>query len=229
MSFTGSGVWVRYVRHAVTKSVPLLVFASSNQSGVRLILLERVWIGFVSLPRSLVLVFFRIILSVHCQFDAIVEEVEVLLKWPEFVMLGVMMLSWCFISNVPPWSPVSFLAFIIWNWMHFLSIGTVSISPWKMRNPDEDFIQSYDSIVPDISELVNYNIGLQEVLSREWHGCGATRWISGGCPVWHTRVQSQTHTRMEMYCNAVIFQIGLWLVDRIWNSSSSFNGGTFAI
>lgn len=51
--------------------------------------------------------------------------------------------------------------------MHFLSIGSVSISPWKMRNPDEDFIQRYDSVVPDISELVNYNIGLQEVLSRQ--------------------------------------------------------------
>jgi len=51
--------------------------------------------------------------------------------------------------------------------MHFLSIGSVGISPWKLRNPDEDFIQKYDSVVPDISELVNYNIGLQEVLSRQ--------------------------------------------------------------
>ena len=30
LSFTGSGVWVRYVRHAVTKSVQLLVFAFSH-------------------------------------------------------------------------------------------------------------------------------------------------------------------------------------------------------
>ena len=115
MSFTGSGVWVRYVRHAVTKSVQLLVFASSNQSGVTLVYLERVWMVFVSLPRSLasqVMVFFSIKLCLHCQFAAIVEEAEVLLKWPEFVMLDVMMLSWCFNSNVPPWSPVSFLALV---------------------------------------------------------------------------------------------------------------------
>ena len=36
-----------------------------------------------------------------------------------------------------------------------------------LRNPNHDFITKYDSIVPDISELVNYNIGLVE--ARPWH------------------------------------------------------------
>ena len=91
-TFTGSGVWVRYVLHAVTRSVQLLVFASSHIDSS----LKGLNGGVVSLPRSLasqVLVLFRIKLCLHCQFDAIVEEAEVLLKWPEFVMLGVMMLS----------------------------------------------------------------------------------------------------------------------------------------
>jgi len=42
-------------------------------------------------------------------------------------------------------------------------VRTVLLKWPEFVNPDEDFIQKYDSVVPDISELVNYNIGLQEV------------------------------------------------------------------
>lgn len=33
----------------------------------------------------------------------------------------------------------------------------------RLRKPDQQFIDNYDTIVPDITELSNYNIGLQEV------------------------------------------------------------------
>ena len=33
-----------------------------------------------------------------------------------------------------------------------------------LRKPDKMFIENYESIVPDITELANYNIGMQEAL-----------------------------------------------------------------
>lgn len=42
-------------------------------------------------------------------------------------------------------------------------VNTVFLRWPEFVNPDYDFITKYDSIVPDISELVNYNIGLAEV------------------------------------------------------------------
>lgn len=35
-----------------------------------------------------------------------------------------------------------------------------------IRKPDKIFIENYESIVPDIVELANYNIGLQEASWR---------------------------------------------------------------
>ncbi|CAL1154799.1 unnamed protein product [Cladocopium goreaui] len=45
---------------------------------------------------------------------------------------------------------------VLLRWPEFVILG-------ETGNPDYDFITKYDSIVPDISELVNYNIGLAEV------------------------------------------------------------------
>lgn len=38
----------------------------------------------------------------------------------------------------------------------------LTLSVGERRKPDKNFIENYDSIVPDITELANYNIGLQE-------------------------------------------------------------------
>ena len=46
-----------------------------------------------------------------------------------------------------------------------------------LRKPDQAFIEKYDSIVPDISELVNYNIGLLEV-EPEFVWISGSRYLS---------------------------------------------------
>ena len=52
-------------------------------------------------------------------------------------------------------------------------VGHRSPQHFELRKPDKAFIENYDSIVPDIVELANYNIGLQEVgLRRFWEQFG---------------------------------------------------------
>lgn len=44
------------------------------------------------------------------------------------------------------------------------------------RKPDKAFIENYESIVPDIVELANYNIGLQEATFSAPH-FSCTSWV----------------------------------------------------
>ena len=60
----------------------------------------------------------------------------------------------------------------ILKWMEFLSH-----SSWVLRKPDKAFIENYESIVPDIVELANYNIGLQEAARQKSFG-------KDMCPRW---------------------------------------------